>query len=824
MIKLINPSSYNFDDPIASVVPYHSRGIDTSFFTKRASSGVSDQFRSITPKDSNHSLIHLIAMGATDSYGYNRNGDGFFKYARDVKGPQSNWKELEVADGSIHKKSAETYTERTDTGLADRYKTFATHGNVFRNHKNKPARGDKIYGSIKAAAYNDPMDRVELMIEVPNDEWASDLHKLANDEQIPYSMACFVNPKIPVLTDKGYKGIADIVIGDLVYTHRGNWKRVKALNRRTYSGRVASITLKDMPLVIDVTEDHLWMASISKKHSQKLQLASSSNIDDLSYIPVADGGATWVHSNHLISNDYLMLNNVDKFPVMDPIPSELTYLAYELGYITGSGGLPSSVQIDLGKLLGPYGRGVYLGLYGSSDELKLCWLAGLIDSTNGSVGDYVTWTDTDFRVALEVRDLCISAGIYAKLTFQLGTMVDNDGAEITIQTYQVLMPKEDCKDLIDMSDRLIAAFEDDQILVNETQEYHESFYIPQQIKAITYTHVTDITVYNIEVEDDHSYTVAGIVSHNCYVPYDICSECNHKGKNRKEYCSHLTNSITDLTKQGNVVGAINDHQTFFDISRVNRPADRIAWSLVKSAGTLLDEVGANYPDLEEYPDLGVISSSVPLETAKQNIELLQKLAVIEKQVPMMGQKAITKARGIKSLQACKNLDALAGKHEKLAYVMKALIDNDVLLPLDKFAQLILGNHYEKAAAHIATATSYLPNLFSLAIKQDNIEKVACIESYNPSYITDLSLHKIASSSKLSYGIGIEECNQRLISRSIRSEGMVLVKYASSDDNPMTEAAQQLLNQYAAYKLAYVANRDVLDTNYLENIVIHNFTQ
>jgi hypothetical protein len=56
-----------------------------------------------------------------------------------------------------------------------------------------PMKGTRSMVNVKAAAHNDKMDRVELLIEVPHGkDWDDDLEKLANGQDIPWSMAAKV--------------------------------------------------------------------------------------------------------------------------------------------------------------------------------------------------------------------------------------------------------------------------------------------------------------------------------------------------------------------------------------------------------------------------------------------------------------------------------------------------------------------------------------------------------------------------------------------------------------------------------------------------------
>jgi len=105
--------------------------------------------------DKDHVGIHLVALGDFEHYGSNRNGDGFPKRA-----------------------------------CIDYHHTFVKNGHVYRHHRNKDP--EKSLGSIVKSAYNAPMGRIELFIHAHKDKAQDELHKLATEGDIPFSMACKV--------------------------------------------------------------------------------------------------------------------------------------------------------------------------------------------------------------------------------------------------------------------------------------------------------------------------------------------------------------------------------------------------------------------------------------------------------------------------------------------------------------------------------------------------------------------------------------------------------------------------------------------------------
>jgi hypothetical protein len=113
-------------------------------------------------------VILVLAMTAGEFYGPNRNGDA--------------WPErpLRVKD---------TIISEADV-LPRHYKTFETHGNVFRHHVNKDP--EKRIGNILKAFYNWKMHRVELLIALDNNR-ASDIVEQIEDGKFPaVSMGCKV--------------------------------------------------------------------------------------------------------------------------------------------------------------------------------------------------------------------------------------------------------------------------------------------------------------------------------------------------------------------------------------------------------------------------------------------------------------------------------------------------------------------------------------------------------------------------------------------------------------------------------------------------------
>lgn len=175
MIKIIEPSSWDFDDPITSLVKIHSRGIDGEWMHKRAACFTRKDFDEL-PSMPKHAILHVTALGDYETYGFNRNGDaytargGVYPVAEPIPGGPT---QIKIAVGNVQT-----------------HPTFVEYGRVFKNHSNQDP--SKSFGPILKSAHNERMSRTELLIAVPEDVFADDLQKLASGDPLGWSMACKV--------------------------------------------------------------------------------------------------------------------------------------------------------------------------------------------------------------------------------------------------------------------------------------------------------------------------------------------------------------------------------------------------------------------------------------------------------------------------------------------------------------------------------------------------------------------------------------------------------------------------------------------------------
>lgn len=168
MEKVIPVSGWDFGDQPACLAKFASDGRlhweDARRLIKRAGEEFVELARRIELHPGEEA-VHQIAMGATEAYGPNRNGDGF-----------------------------------KEATLKEYHPTFVKFARVYRNHVNRdPA---KSYGVIKLSWYNPRMRRVELLLALNATKEAAhrngglvadrELEKLARGEDLAGSMSCMV--------------------------------------------------------------------------------------------------------------------------------------------------------------------------------------------------------------------------------------------------------------------------------------------------------------------------------------------------------------------------------------------------------------------------------------------------------------------------------------------------------------------------------------------------------------------------------------------------------------------------------------------------------
>ncbi len=151
LIKLVDSNSFfNKEESTFSIINFdNSDGMVKSASDSR----INEYISSIAP-DPNKIYVHILAMGAGEVYGANRNADYF---------PENN--------------------------LIDHHKTFELNpAHIFRNHVNK--NPDIAIGQVVFSIYNHRMHRVEIIAWIDKFKGADIVERLEHGDYPATSMAC----------------------------------------------------------------------------------------------------------------------------------------------------------------------------------------------------------------------------------------------------------------------------------------------------------------------------------------------------------------------------------------------------------------------------------------------------------------------------------------------------------------------------------------------------------------------------------------------------------------------------------------------------------
>lgn len=867
MTKLVVPGAQDFGAGVARLVKVAADGRfganDLAAFVKRAGHEFVDHLRR-HPLAPGEVPIHLIAIGATEFYGPNRNGDGFKE--------------------ACLKKYTHTFVTKPVTREGAYF---------YRDHNNKNPL--KSYGTVKAAFYNPVMHRSELLVALNGTQEAADrnhglladreLEKLARDDDgdvFGVSMACRVPFDVCftagtlVETSAGLRPIESVSAGDTVRTHRGRWRKVLEDMRRPYSGVMVEMEVLGLPAPVRATAGHpFWVVrqeefracrgtARGRKRRHTLRSGGSSCVTCRSEVTVRP---KWRDARDVRVGDYLV------YPVREPGKVEVRReLAYLLGLYAGDGsvicrragrrrdGEPvrqgisvtldnkhpdliahvletaealhgrrqkanpagegrDAVQVHVYSrelaataeaLVGRgYDRKAVAGeVYEWSREARLQFLAGCLDS-DGSVDLGCRYGSGRFvvcnrQLADDVQKLWWGLGVPAGLHDQV---VEIGYAPGSI-AYTVSIPQWAVAMLAGCSIKARG-------VVGPTKQHQKAFlldglmHVPVQ-RIVQETDETE--VFNLHVEEDETYLV-GVVAHNC-------SGCGNRARHRGEYCTGrtcryggLADSITKVAGDGHVLHADNPDPTFFDISHVYRPADRTAYvmGMLKAAGgvvlggaELAERAGVSEPVQARF------SSAAAAAQAKIARALADAEAVVAAAPQAFEVRAFHP-----TLSPATGAETMAKTAAARGAAVRALADRQVLLPVRDFLALEAGEPVEKVAALSARVSVRLPGVFGRLLADQGAEEVFAASPY----LTD-------APAGLAARLWATKCAAHSLDRrSVTDRATVaLLRELPEPTAPRPvvadEPAEKLARQYALYQLGFLRHwAETVEAPRLSDLVV-----
>lgn len=859
MIKVIDAGSQDYGVPAASLVKVANRqlrGIDLQEFEKRASDTLTQQIQKIASQLHNDEpLIHLIAMGATEDYGANRNADGFTR----------------------------------DT-CRQHHGTFKKFAHFYRDHKNKDPK--KCYGHVKFATWNEPMKRVELLVALNGSKAAADrnggliadreLEKLSSGKEIPVSMACVLDPTYPVLTrDRGYVAIADIKVGDYVWTKNGRWKRVYQLNRRKYTGKVFTFRVNGQPLPLELTADHPMWAKIfdGSREGAAVKAKARRYFRDKTTFDAAP--ANWAHAEHIGVGDrffYKPVTGYDGFGRINDVR-----LAAILGYYVAEGSfcyngdkacttefscnMDDSLPRRLPKLLATMypditvdiepkensdsglavkvynthfseflrnyvGQGVRTKqippeIFNAPGNVKLAFLGAWLDGDGWVDKKGGHWSTCNVGLVLQGRDLLASIGIPSSV-YRIDhskcktSGYENSGVEYTLNVSHLDLwnLSGDSEKVADYPTPTLERTKPAAMRICPDGSY------AYRIASVSSRYVSDAATYNFEVEDDESYSLGGFISHNCRVPYDVCSWCGNKSRTRDDYCQSIEKggsceagglkenlgALVEMEKNGQIqihqLHADNPNPTFFDISHVFRPADRIAYVsglLEKSAGHT--KIGG--AELAEAMGVTVPYEILVDNTQPANVQTMLKLAyqLSDMEAELESGRLPIDTRNMAGAFTRNVQGALltppSFHREKFAHTLRALTDARIALPLEHFISMVTDYSFEKAANTAMIVRQELPGIYSRMLSSGCLTDKVASCNYVPGDVAAPTFRLWAEKQASALSLSEPHVLRRAMRAVVQQESTTIAKAGlhktASDNGPITKLAEE----YALYKLAFL---------------------
>lgn len=616
-----------------------------------------DYIRSVKPEPGK-TIVLVIGLGDHETYGPNRNGDGF---------------PSEPVHGKIS----------GDQVLTKHFQSY-DNAHVFEHHVNHDP--EKAIGKVIKAFWNPQMRRVEVLESFDHDKAPHLLEKITSGQYPSKSMGC----KIPydvcfpagtlIRTEDGHVPIEDVEVGTRVYTHLGRLREVtERFVRQDGDGRV-TVQPSGTP-ALTMTRNHpVWIlreASVrtcqgsanGKRLRHTFQPGATACTRCGALADDLLSKAEWVAAETLRAGDYVLApvdSTAQTVEITERDAARALLLGYYLGdghllterrgadrrgdpYITGFGiTICNDEQEHLARVLdacaraglknparvyqqgtrnacqvlvhdqefaqwllshaGRYSREkrIAAAVYAWPEALRLRVLAGYCD-TDGSGSDRSVRICTVNRgLALDTQRLCHTLGIPASITFH-GAPTGYAGPVVT---WSIFVPAGSAAALRPLS--LRAARTSATAHSSSKSFFLEAYWVTPILRV---THEEgEGTVYNLSVEEDESYVAEGVIVHNCTI-------CGNKAATRGEYCDHLKYEMGRIYPDGKQAAALNPSPRFFDSSWVIRPADRTGHMLKKVAREHAYELRMPSYELSEL-----------VEAARHKSAALGKAADMEKVV------------------------------------------------------------------------------------------------------------------------------------------------------------------------------------------------
>ena len=352
---------------------------------------------------------------------------------------------------------------------------------------------------------------------------------------------CFI-AGTQVLTSEGYKNIEDVKVGDMVLTHENRYRKV--LRAGSHEDDVFNLRAQGF-LQTTCTANHPFYAREKRKvryiqengkHSFKLNL----------------GDPEWIRADEL-AQKYYIANNVEMRPEENPL-GVTEEEAWVIGRYIADGHTRKDLRFDehhkgsrawqlilsigndkveqfkahfkeLNYSCYAHGDGVHRVVFSSKRLVEIVETECGSGSTNKHFGEALirlpkhlleivlrSYLEGDGCYLDEKKSYSITT-VSKLLTLSLQRIVAKlYGKHISITTHQPAEFSELCGRMVHQNTQYLIRFADHDL---QTQERPKLIDGKMWYNAKSFTPAGRAMVYNLEVEEDNSYTANNIVVHNC---------------------------------------------------------------------------------------------------------------------------------------------------------------------------------------------------------------------------------------------------------------------------------------------------------------------
>lgn len=596
-----------------------------------------DFIRNVQPEPGK-TIVLVIGLGDHETYGPNRNGDGF---------------PSESVPGKIS----------PDQVLTKHFQSY-DNAHVFEHHVNHDP--EKAIGKVIKAFWNPHMRRVEVLESFDHDKAPHLLEKITAGQYPSKSMGCAPAGAL-VHTPEGRKPIEQIALGDRVITHTGAVQEVTELHRRYYEGALYSVytssgkstMTEEHPYAVlpdeivlerdgkgmwrrrafeDIDFSHVhWVPAKDLRPGAYVVTPFDTTVEETLTVEQCRFLGYYCAEGHLhsgTSQSVIMTHHE-----LDPFVEEAPKLAEALGVVKWKARRRdnSSVAFDtafrspelfslcekhVGRLAGA--KKLSVELMRQPREQQLAFLGAVINGDGGLTPTGAFYISTcNEELAHQYQHMGFRCGLYSRV--QMIRHKPNKLVAKETLEYRVCFSLRGCNVIAPYAKKVPPR----DLQGPATGPLLGAGFLISKVTEVVRVDFSGL-VYNFEVEGDNSYVVGNHAVHNCKIPYDVCTICGNKAATRAEYCDHLKYEMGRIYPDGKQAAALNPSPRFFDSSWVIRPADRTGHMLKKVARDAAYEL--RMPSYE-LADL--------VENARHKAAALGKAADMEKVVTGMPEASAT---------------------------------------------------------------------------------------------------------------------------------------------------------------------------------------